>query len=173
MNSRPLARIAVTAISLLALAAPGMAQAAADSAPKDPCWRYQATVNRHQDRLDSLNAEIDPVAKKIEQLEHEYEGASGEADYWHTVSYEARAWVSYLESDDSGEFSAADYAQAVKERDKAVAEYEKAVAAEKKASEALREVKQDPKLIEERAKTQKLLARAEKALARCEAKPAA
>ncbi|MEV3855144.1 hypothetical protein AB0J38_12560 [Streptomyces sp. NPDC050095] len=173
MTSRSLTRIAVTAATLLAVALPGVAQASADTAPKDKCWRYQATVNRHQDKLDELNAKIDPVAEQIEVLEHVYQAADGEANYWDTVWFEARDWVKYLEQDDSGEFSAADYEAAVKARDEARANLDRANAEAGKAYEELRKVQQDPKLLEERAKTQKLLTRAEKALAKCEAQPAA
>ncbi|MEV0096996.1 hypothetical protein [Streptomyces sp. NPDC050738] len=173
MTTRPLARIAVTAVSLLAVAFPGVAQAAADTAPKDPCWRYQATVNRHQDRLDELSSQIDPVTKKTEELEHAYQDADNEAEYWHTAWYEARDWVKYLEEDESGDFSAADYEAAVKARDEARANLDKANAEERKAYAALQEVKQNPQLLEDRAKTQKLLARAEKVLDKCKAQPSA
>ncbi|WP_329119455.1 hypothetical protein [Streptomyces sp. NBC_01465] len=170
MNSRSLARIAVTSISLLAVALPS---AAAHAAPKDACWRYQATVNRHQDRIAELDAQIDPVAKKIEQLDHEYQDANGAAEYYATVWGEARDWVGYLEEDESGEFSAADYRDAVAKRDEARKQLDKANAAERKAYAALNGVSQDPKVVEERAKSQKLLVRAENALAKCEAKPSA
>ncbi|MGY0018602.1 hypothetical protein [Streptomyces sp. cg35] len=171
MTSRSLTRIAVTAVSLFAVALPGVAQAA-DAAPKGPCHRYQATVNRHQDRLDALNAQIVPVTKKIEQLDHAYEEANSAAEYRATVWAEARDWVTYLEEDESGEFSAADYQRAVQERDEARQALDKANAEERKAYAALRAVQQDPKLVEERARTKKLLTRAENALAKCEANAA-
>ncbi|MER5437361.1 hypothetical protein [Streptomyces sp. NPDC002790] len=171
---RRLTRAAVlTTLTVMAFGATGAAQAIAATAEPAPCHRYQATVNRHQDTVDGLDARITPVEARIEALEHDYDSAHGAVEYRSTVYTEARDWVRELEREDGFDPNSADYLKAVQDRDTAERELAQAREEARAASAALNGVEVDPQLLAERARAKKLLGTAEKRLATCLARPVA
>ncbi|MGD6749228.1 hypothetical protein [Streptomyces sp. BH105] len=157
----------------MAFGATGAAQATAATSAPEPCHRYQATVNRHQETVDRINGELAPVEKKIEELDHDQQMADGAEEYYRTVYTEARDWVRELEGEEEFDPTSADYLQAVQERDAAARAYDKAVEDSRAAYEARKDVELDPQLLADRARAKKLLGTAEKRLATCLARPAA